>query len=470
MQSRSRFCALYCLLPVVLVGLLAVSGFVFVVGPWPVYRDSHYAEQPYFHETLARMEASAARSVTDREPGRLHAGWAEVDMTPPVGTPMAGYSGRPNNKRSTGIHDPVFSRALVLSDGRNTVALVGADLLLVSPNVAEKVWDDLAADTPFTQDNILFTVSHTHCGPGGFGPGLVAEFSFGEYDPAIEQLIADSIAQSIREAYADMAPAGLAHTHVEAPEYIRNRTNVEGIDPLLGMFVVEKETGERCYAVRYSAHTTVLPQTFLEISAEYSGVLVRELAERTGHFAIFLGGAVGAMGPNPPEGATPVERMEAMGAALADRVLEHDGEFDFDQHLEIRSFGAEVGMPPLQVRPANLRDWRVSPNLAPVVGLPTESWIQGVRVGPILFLGTPYDFGGAIAWPWAQEAADNGVVLWVSSLGVAYSGYLTPDKYYWEPTEGYDQDYEWRLMDWFGPNQEAMWTDFRDHAYTLLGF
>lgn len=470
MRSFLRACALFCLLPAAVLSIAGVGAFVAMVGPWPVYRDSDYANQPFFHQTLARMEASAARSDLDTPPGRLHAGWAEVDITPPVGTPLAGYSGRPNDKRSTGIHDPVYSRAIALSDGRNTVALVGADMLLISPNLAEMVWDDLAADTPFTPDNILFTVSHTHCGPGGFGPGLVAEFSFGAYDPAVERMIADGLARSIREAYQALSPARFAQVPIEAPEYIRNRTNVEGVDPVLGMFVLEKDTGERCYAVRYSAHATVLPQSFLEVSAEFPGVLVREIADRTGHMAVFLGGAVGAMGPNPPDAPTPLERMEAMGVALADRVLGHEEPLAFVDTVPIRSFGTEVGFPSMQVRIQDMRDWRFSPNLASIVGLPTDGWIQGVRVGPMAFLGTPYDAGGAIAARWAAAAAERGIVLWVSGHSVAYSGYLSPDGYYWDPTEGYDQWYEWRQMNWFGPNQEAMWSDLKDHTLTLLGF
>ena len=237
MRSPMRSCALFCLFPATLVLFAALVGVVAFIGPWPVYRDTQYANQGYFRDTLTRMEASAARSASDSEPGRLHAGWAEVDMTPPVSTPLAGYGGRPNEKRSTGIHDPVFSRAIVLSDGRNIAALVGADLLLVSPNVAELVWEDLAVDTPFTRDNILFTVTHTHCGPGGFAPGLVAEMSFGAYDPAIEQFIAETIAQSIRNAHANLAPAQFAHTRIEAPEYIRNRTNVEGEQSIIRLVI-----------------------------------------------------------------------------------------------------------------------------------------------------------------------------------------------------------------------------------------
>jgi hypothetical protein len=42
---------------------------------------------------------------------------------------MGGYGGRPNGKRSTGVHDPLFVKATALSDGKDTVVLLGADML-----------------------------------------------------------------------------------------------------------------------------------------------------------------------------------------------------------------------------------------------------------------------------------------------------------------------------------------------------
>ncbi len=95
--------------------------------------------------------------------------------------------------------------------------------------------------------------------------------------------------------------------------------------------------------------------------------------------------------------------------------------------------------------------------------MPPEGWIQAVRVGGMLFLGLPYDSGGAIARDWAEQAAKKGIDLWVSSHCIAYCGYLSPDAYYMQPPQGYDQHYEWRLMNWFGPNQEAQYTDLKNY-------
>ena len=453
---------------IVLVSMLALVVipavlFVMMIGPWPVYHDSQYAGSAFFKTTLQRIDQHLVQTEVTDAPGPLQAGWAERDMTPPVGTPMAGFSGRPNEKRCTAVHDPVFSRAIVLSDSHDTVALVGSDLLMTTENLARKVWEKVADATGLTSDSILFTTSHTHSGPGAFAPGLLPEFSYGKYDPGIEERIASAMADAILDAFNAMRPARMAHGMVEAPEFIENRTGMPGKDGSLRYLVLEDDSGQRCYGVRYSAHPTVLPQESLDLSAEYPGALCGRIREKTGAMTVFLGGAVGAMGPVPPEGAPPMEGMRRMGEALADRLLADPAGLAFTSHLDIASIGVPVDLPPMQVRPVSTR-WRLSPRLARVVGLPPGGWMQAVRAGDLLFLGLPHDAGGEIALEWARAAAEKGIDLWVSSHCIAYCGYLSPDRYYKSPTNGYDQEYEWRLMNWYGPDQEALYRDLKDHV------
>jgi hypothetical protein len=182
---------------------------------------------------------------------------------------------------------------------------------------------------------------------------------------------------------------------------------------------------------------------------------------------MFIGGAVGAMGPDVAKDREPLQNMEAMGKALAARVTAYDGPFDFQTNVDVQSAGGPVDMPSMQSRPMGA-EWRFSPLFAYVVGLPPEGWIHAVRVGNLLFLGLPYDSGGAIAVEWAEQAADRGIDLWVSSHCIAYCGYLNPSEHYWQDPVGYDQNYEWRLMDWFGPDQEAQYRDLKDYLVTEL--
>ena len=415
----------YTLLGVLGIVLLVAGLFVLLIGPWPTYAETRFEEQAYFRNTLNRLDQSLQRSQRDLAPPRLKAGWAEHEMTPPPGAPLAGYSARPNEKRCTGVHDPVFARALVFDDGHDVAALVGLDLLMVTRNIAEQVWTVVAAQTPLRHDTILFTSSHTHCGPGGYMPGLVGEYSGGAYDKAHVDRIANAISAALIEAYQQRSPARIAHQACPAPEFIHNRTKMPGVDTALRYLVVEKENGERCYGVRYSAHPTTLPEPYLEVSAEYPGALCRTLRETTGAMAIFLGGAVGAMGPRAPEAASKVASMEAMGRGLAEKILSDTRPLAFSETADVQAVGGRVDMPPMQVRPVS-RAWRLSPLLAHLVGIPPEGWTQMVRIGDLVFFGLPYDSSGALAAQWADAAAAQGIDLWISSHCIAYCGYLSP--------------------------------------------
>src|SRR5262245_33487713 len=58
-------------------------------------------------------------------------GAAETDITPPIGYRMAGYF---SERLATGTHDPLKAKALVLSDGKEQLALVFCDLVGMSLN------------------------------------------------------------------------------------------------------------------------------------------------------------------------------------------------------------------------------------------------------------------------------------------------------------------------------------------------
>ena len=65
--------------------LLLVAGFVFMVGPWPLYTDSHYQESRYFKKALAAIDTAAEKIPSGRNVGPLKAGWAEREITPKPG-------------------------------------------------------------------------------------------------------------------------------------------------------------------------------------------------------------------------------------------------------------------------------------------------------------------------------------------------------------------------------------------------
>src|ERR1019366_745351 len=95
------------------------------------------------------------------------AGFATADITPPVGWRRAGgYA----EFISTGVHDPLLAKAIVLSQSNTTVVLVGNDLCSVPRELTDRARQQVSAKTGIPAANIVITVTHTHGAPEYYGP------------------------------------------------------------------------------------------------------------------------------------------------------------------------------------------------------------------------------------------------------------------------------------------------------------
>ena len=466
-------------LGVVLLLAVAIIGFVTFIGPWPTYASSGFESSSYFNEALAKIDAAAAENDFTAAPGQLQAGWARREITPKAGTPMGGYGARfkitPSNllfnkhegdKVSTGAHDPLFVKALALSDGKDTAVIVGADMLIIPPNIAALVREKVAAETPLTANDLLFGASHTHCGPGAFAPGLAARVTGGKYDPELVEMLAQRFSEAIIDAFKGMQPARLAHDSVDAPQFIRNRARDAIVDSELSYLSIQRDDGKKCFLVSFSAHPTNYDDDMLEFSAEYPGALMRVLEAQTGAETVYLGGALGSMSPRAPEALTAPERVEALGTALAQLVASDASLLkpeDYVDSADVASMGVPVGTPPLQMRPLSQK-WRLSPLVGKILGNPMEGWVQGIRVGNLFFFGVPFDLSGEISVEWKRWAQARNLDLWTSSFCAAYCGYLSPDKYYNVEPLGYETGF----MSWCGPDAEAYFTALLDETVDSL--
>jgi len=121
----------------------------------------------------------------------FRAGVARIDITPPVGHVMGGYSARQGN--ATGTHDPLYATVIVLESGAESLAIVTCDLRsFVSTRVG-----DLARQK-FGVKTTIISVSHTHSGP------LTWEMRSPWYAQAEDKMV-----EAIGKAHAQMFPATL---------------------------------------------------------------------------------------------------------------------------------------------------------------------------------------------------------------------------------------------------------------------
>ena len=92
----------------------------------------------------------------------LLAGVARVDVTPPNGIQLAGYSA--TNRPSDGVLDPLFAQALVLDDGKSKAAIVTLDLIFTPPDAEMRAVRARVKASANVAD-VIFLASHTHSGP-----------------------------------------------------------------------------------------------------------------------------------------------------------------------------------------------------------------------------------------------------------------------------------------------------------------
>jgi neutral ceramidase len=437
-------------------GIVFVLTFLILIGPWPNYEGS-LEEVHYLEESLEEIDRQASTKESQSERTGFLAGWGSQSIAPPIGMPLAGYGARQGGP-STGIRDDVFVKALAVGDGVDTAIIIGSDLLIVPENVADQVRSQISKTTNLSGNEILFTASHNHSGPGGFAPGIVSGLFNGPYHPAMVDLLVSAFVGAIVESIETMEPASVMGGGVDVPELIKNRERADApVDSELSYLHIEKASGDQCIVVSYSAHPTIIRSDSFKITGGYPGFLMRQLTVLTGAEVIYLGGAVGSMGHRAPEAPTSFERSELMGKALAERVakeLEHDQGKEAEMDVEV--IGAPLKLPPYQFR-LN-RNLRLSKFLLPILGVDSDGWLQGVRIGGIVLIGTPADYSGEISVQLKSKAAKKGIDLWVLSFNGDYVGYISPDAYYNELEPDGSLGYERGTMSWIGPQQEAYTT------------
>ena len=255
----------------------------------------------------------------------IQAGVAKVDITPPVGTPLAGFGAR-KGQPSTGVHDPLEARALVLTIGDEKLALVAVDHLGYDHAMVERVRNLAAGPAVLPPDRILVMATHTHSGGGAYRDGLA--ILSGQYDPKVRALYEERAAEAVKLAASSMRPARIGFGSGALPGMSRFRSrwppesmpDLRPVDPELGILLVEDAATSKPMAVlmNFAAHATVLGADNMNFSSDWPGY-ARATLERLvggGVMAIYANGAQGTISPRPPKGKTAFERAENLGAIV----------------------------------------------------------------------------------------------------------------------------------------------------------
>jgi neutral ceramidase len=252
----------------------------------------------------------------------LRAGTALTDISPPAGIELAGYPHHPRHNR--GIHDPLYAACLYLEDGGSRLAIVTADILMISKRHVQAVRARVAERTGIPPDNLMIACSHTHSGPWASGRLDLEALERGlepeqEYVQALQRKLVALVEQASGSLFE--AQVGVDKGYCGREQGVGgNRHHPQGIaDPEVWVVGVQDPQGRwRACLVRYALHPTFLHSDNLLVSADYPGYLRRRLAEsHPGMVFLFAQGASGNQSPRFFRSGKTFAEAERVGVELA---------------------------------------------------------------------------------------------------------------------------------------------------------
>jgi hypothetical protein len=260
--------------------------------------------------SLTALPAPAAD--VSRRAATAVAGWAEVDITPPLGIALGGRAG-PVTPASH-VLDPLYAQLIYVKDAKGTgFVLVSFDLIGLPHELSDRLRTVLVHDLGVDWNLVVLNASHTHSGPytlrslmAGVGPA-----------PQVEQdyfkILEEKVVQAARMAAHEMRPVtAVVYRGTSRLAINRRGKNAQGrrgmlpdpagpIDEKLWVLRLTPANGEPPAVVfSYACHPVlVYGYDLAAISADYPGMtrkLLRELLGAKAHVQ-FVQGFAGNVRP-----------------------------------------------------------------------------------------------------------------------------------------------------------------------------
>ena len=259
------------------------------------------------------------------------------DITPENSQQLVGYGAR----KSTGVHDRIYHRIVILDDGRNQFYLVSSEICTVSPAEYDRVKHLIVNKFDVGSHQFWWTVTHTHSAPEVGPPGLPEVFLGNRYehqfDTAYTHFVIRELLDGIDEARAQLRPAQLGVGWGYSQANINRRArDIEGqtrlglnpdgpVDRRIGILKITDQASGRLMTLiaNYAIHGTVLGGQNLLISGDAPGVVSDFVEEMTGAPLLFINGAAGNIAPIYSVYSSPsTGHLEEFKVLLGSKILE----------------------------------------------------------------------------------------------------------------------------------------------------
>lgn len=423
--------------------LILIASIIFVILIFilssiiPIKRYD-YKTQEFYAIMMHRLD-SLQRLPKVPAAGRFSVGYAAVNLTPPRPTATAGYA--PMGKLYKTVHDSIYVRTVVVTNGREKVALVSADLLIIPPAVTVLLAHELP-EIGFNLNNTYLTATHSHYSLGNWNKGVMG-ILWGEYNDTLVHAIADRIKESIMLASQAVKPARIQVAEIPLRKPVRNRLDKQNgdVDSLLHVIEIKRSDSSKLALFSYTAHATCIDQTEITLSRDYPGKLVDALEDDGYDFAMYMAGAVGSHAANPPKSGWGC--VDWMADTLETTFLQNRKTLVSLKDSTLRMYRVPLALGESEVKISE--NWRLRPWVFSAAFGNYPSYLTVLRIGELVMLGTPCDYSGQLTQSIYVHARQKGIDAMVTSFNGGYIGYITPLRYY-----DFDHE-ETRLFNWYGP-------------------
>ena len=232
-------------------------------------------------------------------------GTSKACITPPLGTWMAGYGFR--TKPCESISEELYTRVHVHRTGEKTLVYIYADLCEWDNLVVKSLRTKLQAAYGLAEDDMVFMVSHTHCGPVVGHDSLLNNET--QEDLAYTAFVEDQIVKAVGEALQDLVEVTMTRYNGESYLNVFRRIYENGeivmqpnyavpADRHLTVLVLrDGENIVRGIMVHYPCHANFGKD--YSIHGDYPGAALRMLDELYPQsVALFMQGCTGDLRPN----------------------------------------------------------------------------------------------------------------------------------------------------------------------------
>lgn len=380
----------------------------------------------------------------------LLCGSARACINPELPVNLVGYDVIP----ATGIHDDLKVTALYLDDGHEKLAVLTYDAETTNYEFVSAVQEACGRATELSPEKILLTVSHAHSTPTVRKRRSTGEMARGVYKEGYQEFVVKQSVEALKEAIGRAEPVTVHYNSTRVQENINRRVffpggtfyyqpkqkNLTGlsdgyVDEELLVVFFRKAGGRDIVStlVNYTAHPLTIGDSSTLVSADYPGVLKREIEANLGGTAHFINGACGDNHPKGAEGG--LARCERMGLALAEKALYHRWDA---VPVDIAPIGCrthEILLPPMTEDdfrriPPNVSDDRRLINEEYLVEGSIKTSFNIWAIGPIAFVGVPgelsAELGVRLKW---ESPFPKTFVMYLSTDHIGYLSH--PNAYLW---------------------------------------